>query len=992
MAHAHPSDAVYLPPQFAYARSQQPSPTITSVETQPRHFTSPQQNCLTRRLQLRNAGFRGPTIPARKVTPFTVRSPSVQEPFTLNHSTNDENTPRTAERRTLYGEDLPPSPVSILQEISNTSRRKHQSQPSITTIFQDSTATKDLDNTSTTSWYHEASNNPSPSLVENPRHRTMKLREVSLNERVAPGTAAPVVSTKVPKKATVRRKSRTRSRAGSFEATKYIEHLESELTSLNTKLDAITSPTRSKAQSTKLRALTNQNRTLREELSEWEKRFDERVSDEIMERSQVEQGLKSRVKALEEDTETKDVKIQELDKEIEICRTKLREIDSLELTNQSLERRVDVLTELLAQSPIRANPRLAVDTLGNTDSIKRTLRPKSLLLPRISPSPTSTRFSASYAIDVNSWHTRHTASISRSSIAETPEDEVLSPLELGSGSFSQPLYAAQHVARASNRKNATSTQLQSPSRPTSMISNSSSNSSWGLPITASAIEDCKSTDRPRKMRRFPSGTCSLKPLILPATTAVTQCLPASAPAYSNYSTPFREFSNTSIDPTTAFLSKPLDSSPFTTPTQPARQRSTSWAQKQALDALEGRSNWTTDLVCQEQSELVYLSVGGQEESLIVDGCEAVLAPKPKRRSLQMELQQAQEDEFMNGTASPAITEALLESTVTVEQLMPHASSLGESVLVGGGNTTTDEDVLRQRRAIINTPMQSVSFRSLAPSPVKSFPASAVIPATTLGMFSKLTSLVTAMRQDPLILARKILVTAWTTGSSRLGGLGWWLLGLIYRSGQRKEERTADADVVEEEVPNDDRWGSQPLEGSKARKLMSYDRITQLSKGSRAHAQSRGKYDPCGTSEDPESRSEVLQSTEPIHVCKDCVEPSSRRSLRLWLRFSLAIVLAVGVAVKDGPGTLLEDLPPQHTYDQQSRETDPERLEQREGEGTSSEHTLIATPYRVDLHGFPQPRSHNESPGSRQKDVNAGHWGMHYTFAQNLGPADFENTA
>ena len=46
----------------------------------------------------------------------------------------------------------------------------------------------------------------------------------------------------------------------------------------------------------------------------------------------------------------------------------------------------------------------------------------------------------------------------------------------------------------------------------------------------------------------------------------------------------------------------------------------------------------------------------------------------------------------------------------------------------------------------------------------------------------------------------------------------------------------------------------------------------------------------------------------IFPCGDCVEPSSRRTLRLWFQFSLTIVLAVGIAIKHGPGTLLIEGP------------------------------------------------------------------------------------
>jgi hypothetical protein len=63
-----------------------------------------------------------------------------------------------------------------------------------------------------------------------------------------------------------------------------------------------------------------------------------------------------------------------------------------------------------------------------------------------------------------------------------------------------------------------------------------------------------------------------------------------------------------------------------------------------------------------------------------------------------------------------------------------------------------------------------------------------------------------------------------------------------------------------------------------------------------------------------SRKERLRAAKkewsPVQ-CKDCVDPPSRLRLMLWAQFSLAIVLAVGVAIKDGPGVLLsENDPPQ----------------------------------------------------------------------------------
>lgn len=41
-------------------------------------------------------------------------------------------------------------------------------------------------------------------------------------------------------------------------------------------------------------------------------------------------------------------------------------------------------------------------------------------------------------------------------------------------------------------------------------------------------------------------------------------------------------------------------------------------------------------------------------------------------------------------------------------------------------------------------------------------------------------------------------------------------------------------------------------------------------------------------------------------CADCVEPASKRGFKLWFKFSLALVLAIGIAILEGPGTLLEE--------------------------------------------------------------------------------------
>ena len=466
-----------------------------------------------------------------------------------------------------------------------------------------------------------------------------KLREVSLNEKTPPIFNSPPA-----KQAKGRKKTKLHLRSASFEATKYIEHLESQLGSLNTRMEALTSPTTAKTQAAKLRGLHSQVRSQRQELSEWEKKFGERVDDEIYRRTKLEAGLKLRIQTLEEEAQVKDMKIKELGWELESALIKAREAESLGTTNQNLERRVDVLTELLAQSPTRTSLHSASAPGGN-DSVaspKRTPRPKSLMLPRIPSSPGATRFSSNIGIDTSAWYGRN--SLSASSISESPDEEITQSLD-------GALAAAAH--NSLDFSNTRSTSVQSSidqatfsrpgasvsSRPTSVISSSSFGASWGLPPPVGVSEDPRSASRPRKMRRFPSGSCALKPLVLPTTT-VTQSLPASAPVHGSYDYPSREASNSSIDPTSAVLSRPQDRSPFVTPTQPVRRRSATWAQNQALKALEGKAQWTPDdEICHSESkDAAHEVLFDEEKSVTLEDLSS--SRLTKRRSLQAELEQA----------------------------------------------------------------------------------------------------------------------------------------------------------------------------------------------------------------------------------------------------------------------------------------------------------------------------------------------------------------
>lgn len=872
----------------------------------------------------------------------------------------------------------------------------------------------------------------------------MKLREGSFNERPAPAASTPVGK---PDKG--RRRTIAKPRVPSGDAAVHIAALEVDIATLNSRLAVFTSPTRTKAQSAKLRTLHAQVKKQAETIAEWEQNFQERAEDAKYARTKVEQSLQTRIRALEEDGELKEVKIKELEWELETVRGKVKEIKSLELTNQDLDRRVEVLTGLLGQSPTRLDIPSVTSTPGSSDPTKRTPRPTSLRLPRLYTSSASVRHSASLA-DAISLHSRNIGSMSSLSILETPEDELRSPFDKQAPSIlSEP--STRPVSMLSAPDNADSSQPATSlsSRPTSLISNYSFGASWGLPAANGSSERSQSAGRARKMRRFPSGRCSLKPLILPVAAAVGPSLPASAPATSSHTTPSGDvsrFSRHSIDPTTAFLSRSIDdSSPFATPTQRPRRRSASLARRQTLDALEGRSQHAV-YADEENDESAgrHAADSADNNTRNVSCTPSPCVLRPQRRSLQMELEQAEE-------AEKAFLESGPPATSTSGVLDPHTMqrAFGPTPLANDADTPLPpqnprDDGLRLRRVVSDssdTPRPPKTTRPPIPSPTTPLPAPPTPVPGTRPLLSRLTGLVRTTTPPPLLLAKRIITNAYQSSSgSGTGGLGWWLLGLLLGFRHRKQNvKGADVRVVEDEAtkPHRDRagafdWQPYSAEASKARRAQAlwHDlryRVGESAVGEEEDARGRGRgRDGAGGTGSAAQASEAKPSehadTDAAIVrpyrCGACVEPPSRRTFRLWLRFSAAVLLAFRVALVQGPGALLEDrtqpdaLPlhrvmPPRTSDSRGPGEGEGRVEREDGERSvrDSQETMVGSPraggegdgelYSVRGGGEGDGKEiGNESKIGKEVEkgdgtCNEGSWGWEVTFAETLGPGDLE---
>ena len=957
--HAHP-----LPDERDASRESYNPHAIISPTAPGSALQDDSLNHQTRRLQLRNLGFRGPTLPFRRISPLFGASPNAIEAF--GRSVNNENSPLNAEKRTRYGEDLPYKPVNILQEIHNSTREKKTSpRPGFCAIYEDDREKVQVnDNASPISWYNEGSDNCTPVTLSGSPADMNKLREGSLNPRTPQPLSSPLA-----KYVKGRNSNRPGIRSPSSEASKYIEHLEAQLASAHARLE---SPSATRKRSARLRALIVENRTLKHELADWEKEYDVRVQEEKARRNEVEMESRQYVRQLEEEMDIKGAKIGELEWELESMRAKFRDTDELKAMNVRLEKRIDVLTNILVHSPMKLDVSSATTSPQKADLPKRTPRPTSML-PRLPSSPGcltgGLQLSLATVSESAFWQPKSIAS--PASIAESPGGHAVTEDEKP---FSVPVYDEamgspepsmesrpsgffDHRSRTSiSYRSAPSTS----SRPTSIRSSSSFGpGAWGLPDPADT-EPQSSSKRRRSMRRFPSGSNSLRPLILPTST-IGQSLPASAPIYPSIeATASRDASGTSLDPTTSLFSRPIDSSPTFTPTQPSPHNSNAWVQEQTMRALEGRF---TDAGRRASTPVPISTPSVAGEPFMEFG--EIHSEKRKRRSRPRSLEEELKEAHANLMRTADARANSIESPE--DGLVPVDTDDGSSYTIIGvdplsSKSTLQGASLKHRRSGPNDTPKANERGCTFPLIGDSSPSTTLTSEQAHGIFHRLTTLITRTKQDPFMLARRLLANAWVLGSEWWGGMGWWLLGLVYGTCRRERRRSADVDLAEDSQnhsPKHFDWQHLSTEASRSRATHCYF-------GNR-----NGHNTAAGGNESSLALPHTWTLSPPRKVphlfpCPSCTEPSSRRTLRLWLQFSLTIVLALGLAIKNGPASLLAGNPPPHQlyYHHQSPlfKAQQRKRGELEGEG-EAEWTS-------------REGSHDSGYGS-------------IVFAEILGPGDFE---
>lgn len=294
-------------------------------------------------------------------------------------------------------------------------------------------------------------------------------------------------------------------------------------------------------------------------------------------------------------------------------------------------------------------------------------------------------------------------------------------------------------------------------------------------------------------------------------------------------------------------------------------------------------------------------------------------------------------------------------------------------------------------------------------PVKSTSSTVVTTQHAFGIFSRLTNLISQTKQDPFVLARRLLSNAWVQGSKRLGGMGWWLLGLVYGTRWRKRKRTADSETVEPTTPQDFDWHHFTAEASRRRTAEHYFRDYGACHQrtdmwlSPPPASAQQQMSPSNTTPPPPIPSPEPSPEPHLFPCPDCVEPSSRRTLRLWFQFSLAIVLAVGMAIKHGPASLLllqdpeQPCLPTHAHRSQSPSHHPHEreplLQPHRSRSRSRSRHQYSTRHK-NKNSEDEPLVNDDDDGTSRNNISVGSNGLDsgygsIVFAETLGPADFE---
>lgn len=779
-------------------RSSPPSIFLRSPPSPPQR--SEPLNLQTRRLQLRNARFKGTSISPCKVSDkiSTWRSLSPNSDV----SVDKENHKASPNGNGVEQQQLkqPPGPVrrrvSILQEIHDSSQRgRRLRRPSVSRLFGPPLNDDNELNLSRPRPYRS----PSAIRRSSPYSIVVDSYTDSMMAAFPQNRSSPLSSDVMQKN---RLRSNSRNRTASYATERYIEHLETQLAAAQNQSSPLQASSTTRPQVSKLRSLSAEIKVLRQEITEWEDKFDVRVHEEVALRTDIESKLRNKIIFLEGQLEDYATRVKELECERDIQAQKLRNVESLRSTNRGLERRIDVLTELLAQCPTKTESR-SPEVSPSRSPGPRLSRPKSMLpsIPLRSDIVYQSASDAALKVDPEGG----AGKLVDSDLPDLTSDDST---------------VASSTANKSERS--------------STISHASSASSqWSVPLPFSPELQGKTPSRSRNMRRFPSGTCTLKPLILPTTTTPS---PAS---------PQRQI----------LISEPYPSIYSPNYSRPNLNNTARVAQEETLAALEGRRDRYQifgDAMSEPDDDMTESPLSNKF-SPNVHG-ETYLSTHNFQSTLYSELAEAERESPCSLSHERQLSQT--HSHVTTNPSTP----IGSCRLKAYGSK---RDSYSTPKAY-NTATCSRSSRSLS----QRKGSNSVELETGSDMFRNLKSFYSGT------FARTLIARIWQKSMERIAKLSWWILGLLIGSQQR------------------DDW----LKSSSLR-MKSGHRSTDAS--------SLHTCKTCGQCSQDNTKQESPRHSIPDYSKSD--RPATiNHTVTMWTKFSLAVIVAFGRAIRYGPAAVLRD--------------------------------------------------------------------------------------
>ncbi|EXJ85140.1 hypothetical protein A1O3_05815 [Capronia epimyces CBS 606.96] len=277
------------------------------------------------------------------------------------------------------------------------------------------------------------------------------------------------------------------------------------------------------------------------------------------------------------------------------------------------------------------------------------------------------------------------------------------------------------------------------------------------------------------------------------------------------------------------------------------------------------------------SKDIALDRGATQPSLHSADDPSPLNPRKRRKASSTFGSSEQEKELSVSDVLPS--EAIPRPTLTPSSIIKRSAEAASP-------QPATSPSRRQGATRSRSPLEILQQRNVGARPLATLTIQ-----TVYATLSRYTSYIRRFKQDPLALARRVIANAWRSNWARLGKLSWWVLGLFI--GHRRPstgQRAWDWEIYDGESIADRHCGFEHGE-------VSPDECAIPSAGKATKPADDHVGDPTQT--------DAVSPDTWVPPDKD-PKPGWGKSLFLWGKFSVAIMLAVGGAIVKGPAEMLRD--------------------------------------------------------------------------------------